>query len=177
MCVAVLHGTLWVQKAAWTVFQYVWMLVLYSNLSTLETGACFTVVDASESGCEGVQTVLAVLVLLLALSDCHVPSPMAHHYNVCRFLSAMCMHALYPYSPSLIYCAFVDPTFGKDAKIKSDCKKIVWATRTGLGNTKTFCLRVEVGLAKTKTLFNATLTVLYSSNVLPDSRHSSYTDP
>ena len=56
-------------------------------------------------------------------------------------------------------------------------QKIAWATRTGFGNTKTFCLRVEVGLAKTKTLFNATLTVLYSSNVLPDSRHSSYTDP
>ena len=93
MCVAVLHGTLWVQKAAWTGFQYVWKLVFYSNLSTLEIGACFTVVDASESGCQGVQIVLAVFVLVFALSDCHVPSTMAHHYNVCRFLSAMCMHA------------------------------------------------------------------------------------
>ena len=113
MCVAVLHGMLWLQKAAWTVFQHVWKLVFYSNLSTLETVACFTVVDSSESGCQGVQSVLAVLVLLLAMSDWHVPSIMPHHYKVCRLCSAMCMQALYPSSPTLICWAFADPTFGK----------------------------------------------------------------
>ena len=113
MCVAVLHGTLWVWNVLSLAFQYVWKLVLYSNISMLETGACFTVVEASESGCQGVQTVLAIFVLILALSDWHVPSTMPHHYNVCRLFSAMCMQALYPSSPTLICWAFADPTFGK----------------------------------------------------------------
>ena len=72
-------------------------------------------VDASEAECQGVQTVLAAFVLFLALCDWHVPSIMPHHYIVCRILSAIRTHALYPTSAALFCWAFAHPTFGKRA--------------------------------------------------------------
>ena len=56
---------------------------------------------------------LAVTNLVLAVCDWHVPRVIPHHNFICRFLSAICMQALFPYSPTLICLAFLYPTFGK----------------------------------------------------------------
>ena len=64
----------------------------------------------------GGQLVLAAFVLMLALCDWHVPLTVPLHYKVCRLLSALCMHCLYPTSATMICLAFADPTFGKRAK-------------------------------------------------------------
>ena len=76
--------------------------VLQSMLSPLEIGACIVVAGANRTECRCDQLVLAVIVLLLASCNWHVPQNMPHHHKVCRLLSAMCMHALYPTSPTMI---------------------------------------------------------------------------
>ena len=61
------------------------------------------------------QVALAVTSRLLAVCDWHVPWIIPYHNFVCRFLSAMGMQALFPYSPTLTCLAFLRPTFGKRA--------------------------------------------------------------
>ena len=56
---------------------------------------------------------LAVTILFLAVCDWHVLEFISYHKFICRFLSAICMQALFPYSPTLTCLAFLYPTFGK----------------------------------------------------------------
>ena len=84
----------------WNHFHYLLKLVLHSTFSPLELGACIAVVDVSEAkNC--FQIALAVTTLFLAVCDWHVPRVISYHNDICRFLSAMCMQALFPYSPTL----------------------------------------------------------------------------
>ena len=89
--------------------------VLQSMPSPLEIGACIAVVDVIE-GNKYFQIALAVTSLFLAVCDWHVPQVISHHNFICRFLSAICMQTLFPYSPTLTCLAFLYPTFGKRAQ-------------------------------------------------------------
>ena len=91
-------------------------IVLQSMPSPLEIGACIVLAGGGDPECHGGQLVLAAFVLMLAVCDWHVPLTVPLHYKVCRLLSALCMHALYPTSATMICLAFADPTFGKRAK-------------------------------------------------------------
>ena len=73
--------------------------VLQSMPSPLEICAFIAVVDVSE-GKNCFQIALAVTNLLLAVCDWHVPQVIPHHNFLCRFLSAICMQALFPYLPT-----------------------------------------------------------------------------
>ena len=64
----------------------------WKRFSPLEVGACVIVLDAFECESLGVETVLAVLILLQASCNWHVPRVISCHYQICRFLSAMCMY-------------------------------------------------------------------------------------
>ena len=86
--------------------------VLQSMLSPLEMGACIAVVDGSDAK-HGIRILLAVISLFFALCDWHVPLFISYHNFICRFLSAICMQALFPYSPTSACLAFLYPTFGK----------------------------------------------------------------
>ncbi len=108
-----LQSTLRVLTSAWTLLQYMRKLVLQSTVSPLEIGACIVIVDSIEHEGQSVQRVLAIVILFLAGSDWHIPFTVQHHYIVCRFLSSMCMQALFPSSTALICWAFAHPTFGK----------------------------------------------------------------
>ena len=88
--------------------------VLQSMLSPLEMGACIAVVDGSDAK-NGIRIHLAVTSLFFALCDWHVPLFISYHNFICRFLSAICMQALFPYSLTLTCLAFLYPTFGKRA--------------------------------------------------------------
>ena len=109
--VPVVQSMLRFLSSAWTLLQYIRKLVPHP--SPLEMVACAVVVDACEAECQGVQTVLAAFVLFLAVCDWHISQIMPHHHILCRLLSAMCMHALYPPSATRMCCAFAPPTFGK----------------------------------------------------------------
>ena len=91
-------------------------MVLHSMPPPLEIGVCIALAGGGDLECHGGQLVLAALALMLALCDWHVPLTVPLHYKVCRLLSALCMHALYPTSATMICLAFADPTFGKRAK-------------------------------------------------------------
>ena len=82
-------------------------------VSPLEMSACIVIVDTSEHEGQNIQTALAVLILLLAVSDWHVPLTVQSHYTICRLLSSMCMQALFPSAIALICWAFAHPTFRK----------------------------------------------------------------
>ena len=86
--------------------------VLQGMPSPLEIGACIAVVDVIE-GNNYFQNALAVTSLFLAVCDWHVPRAISYDNFICRFLSAICMQALFPYSPTLTCLAFLCPTFGK----------------------------------------------------------------
>ena len=86
--------------------------VLQNMPSPLELGACITLVDMSDAQ-NAIQIILAVTSLFLAARDWHVPQFISYHYILCRFLSAICMHALFPYSLTFTCLAFLYPTFGK----------------------------------------------------------------
>ena len=89
--------------------------VLQSMPSPLEMCACTAVVDGSETR-NAFQSALAVTSLFLSLCGWHVPRVILYHNVICRFLSALCMQALFPYSPTLTCLAFLNPTFGKMAQ-------------------------------------------------------------
>jgi len=93
-------------------------LVLQSTVSPLEMGACISVVDVNfhlwplqKADC--FQIALAASSLFIAVCDWHVPRVIPYHSDICRFLSAICMQALFPYSTTLTCLAFLYPTFGK----------------------------------------------------------------
>ena len=88
------------------------MAVLQSTPSPLEICACIAVVDGSEAK-NTQQIINAVTILLLASCDWHVPRVLSYHNLICRFLSACCMQALFPYSTTLSCLAILKPTFGK----------------------------------------------------------------
>ena len=111
--VPVVQSMLRFLRSAWTLLQYIRKLVPHP--SPLEMVACAVVVDACEAECQGVQTVLAAFVLFLAVCDWHISPTMPHHHILCRLLSAMCMHALYPTSATLMCCTLAYTTFGKRA--------------------------------------------------------------
>ena len=73
--------------------------VLQSMPSSLEICAIIAVVDISE-GKNCFQIALAVTSLCLAVCDWHVPQAISYHNFICRLLSAICMQALFPYSPT-----------------------------------------------------------------------------
>ena len=76
------------------------MAVLQSTPSPLEICACIAVVDGSEA--KHIQQIInAVTILFLALCGWHVPRVLPYHNLICRFLSAFCMQALFPYSTAL----------------------------------------------------------------------------
>ena len=108
MLLAVLQKT----QLAVEIAVYFFVSVLQSITSPLEIVACSFLVNASETECQSSHFLLAIFVLWLALCDWHVPRTVPLHYTVCRFLSAMCMYALYPTSATMICLAFADPTFG-----------------------------------------------------------------
>ena len=88
------------------------MAVLQSTPSTLEICACIAVVDGGEA--KHIQQIVnAATILFLALCDWHVPRVFPYHNLICRFLSAFCMQALFPYSTTLSCLAILKPTFGK----------------------------------------------------------------
>ena len=89
--------------------------VLQSMPSPLEMCACIAVVDGSAAK-HCFQIALAVTSLCLAVCDWHVPRVISYHNLICRFLSAISMQALFPYSPTLSCLAFLYPTFGKRAQ-------------------------------------------------------------
>ena len=76
------------------------MAMLQATPSPLEICACIAVVDGSEA-INIQQIVNAVTILFLALCDWHVPRVLPYHNLICRFLSAFCMQALFPYSTTL----------------------------------------------------------------------------
>ena len=96
--------------------QYVVKVVLESTPSVLEIGACIFLVD-HHMRCDIIRNFIAVFLLLVAACNWHVPSVMAHHYVICKSLSAACMQAFYPGSVSLMCVALVHPTFGKSSII------------------------------------------------------------
>ena len=105
---------------------FMFTALLQSMLSPLEIGACIAVVDVSVVMPEitrevvrltrSLQCAIALASLFLAVCDWHVPRITPYRNFVCRFLSAMCMQALFPYSPTLTCLAFLYPTFGKKAQ-------------------------------------------------------------
>ena len=106
MFVKVLRSTPQVLELVMSMFT----AVLQSMLSPLEMCACIAVVDVSEAkNC--FQIALAVTSLFLAVCNWHVPRAISYHNFICRFLSAICMQALFPYSPTLTCLAFLYPTF------------------------------------------------------------------
>ena len=94
---------------------YISTAVFQRMPSPLEIGACIAVVDVTE-GNTYFQMGLAVTSLFLAVCDWHVPRVISYHNFICSFLSAICMQALCPYSPTLTCLAFLYPTFGKRAQ-------------------------------------------------------------
>ena len=69
--------------------------VFESMVSPLEMCACIVVVDANEAK-HCFQIALAVTCLLLAVCDWHVPCVFSYHNCLCRFVSVICMQALFP---------------------------------------------------------------------------------
>ena len=63
------------------------------------------------------QNLLAMLVLLLAASDWHVPQYLPFHSLMCRTLSCMCCYVLRSAYPMLVAVAFFVPTFGKQGRL------------------------------------------------------------
>ena len=63
------------------------------------------------------QNLLAMLVLLLAASDWHVPQHLPFHSLMCRTLSCMCCYVLRSAYPMLVAVAFFVPTFGKQGRL------------------------------------------------------------
>lgn len=100
--------------------------VLQSMPSPLEMCSCIAVVDVSD-GKNCLQIALAVTNLFLAVCDWHVPRVIPHHNFICRFLSAMCMQTLFPYSPTLTCLAFLYPTFGKKGADHIDIGTRLWS--------------------------------------------------
>ena len=94
---------------------FMFMAVLQSMPSPLEMCACIVVLDCSDAK-NYMQIVLAVTSLFLAVCDWHVPRVILYDNLICRFLSAICMQALMPYSPTLTCLALLYPTFGKRAQ-------------------------------------------------------------
>ena len=89
--------------------------VLQSMPSPLGACACISVADGSEAqSCFHVAP--AVTSLCLAVCNLHVPRFIFYHDPACRFLSAISMQALFPYSPTLSCLAFPYPTFGKGGR-------------------------------------------------------------
>ena len=112
LLVCILKGLDHMQNSFIVAMTYVIQSVLQSTVSALEVVACIVLVEGSlEDQC--IRKVLTVSLLLLALSDWHVPQAVPHHHAGCRLLSAMCMQALCPHSLVMLLIAFVCPTFGK----------------------------------------------------------------
>ena len=67
--------------------------VLQSMVSPLEIGACIVVAGANRTECRCDQLVLAVIVLLLASCDWHVPLTVPHHERYAdSSRPRVCMH-------------------------------------------------------------------------------------
>ena len=75
MCVEFFQRCLLLRTGAseHNLLQYVRKLVLRSTVSPLEIGACMVILDTGEHECQNVQTVLAILILVLAVCDWHIP--------------------------------------------------------------------------------------------------------
>jgi hypothetical protein len=107
-------------KVLWSTLQVLELVmsictaVFESMVSPLEIGACIAVVDVNEAN-NCFQISAAVITLLLAVCDWHVPCVFSYHNFLCRFLSVIYMQMLFPYSLTFTGLAFLYPTFGKRA--------------------------------------------------------------
>ena len=120
-------------------------VVLQRMPSPLEVCVCIAVVDVSAArNC--FRSLLAVTCLFLVVCDWHVPQVLSYHNFICRVLSAMCMQALVPHSPTLACLAFLYPTFGKRGRSMSTTEP-----EFGLGASEHISTSVDEALATTST--------------------------